>query len=355
MIMDALLQDPALPGAPHILLVSIPPPGHLFPFTSFAYQLAAAGAQVTCFTTGYVFEHLQHRGDNKYRDESSSGSCSKSSRVRFEGLFDYEEIHEIGMDDVMGWLQAFSNEKMEAVLERRFLELQPRPVCIVADMFLGWVQDVANKMHVPRHTLFTMNAKELAFLIRIPQLFESGELPGLNADDVMKSDISMPGMAPLPVEGVWGVFKDETVGHHQQVKEAFRRLPESKSIILNTFEELEAETLEALRTDYVAANIKVPELLPILLSSIPRLQRPNATNGNDQVSEVEKWLDTQAPASVIYISFGSLATLTKQQTGALALALEATNYPFIWVYRPPGISQDIGLIFLLELQGFKTE
>lgn len=48
MAMDAPLPDPL----PHILLVSLPAPGHLFPFTSFAYQLAEAGAQVTLLTTG---------------------------------------------------------------------------------------------------------------------------------------------------------------------------------------------------------------------------------------------------------------------------------------------------------------
>jgi hypothetical protein len=88
--------------------------------------------------------------------------------------------------------------------------------------------------------------------------------------------------------------------------------------------------------------MQVPEIWPILLSNIPRMQRRgfNGTSREDgHESEVEKWLDTQAPASVIYISFGSLATLTEQQTETLARALEASKYPFVWVYRPPGVPQ----------------
>jgi hypothetical protein len=88
--------------------------------------------------------------------------------------------------------------------------------------------------------------------------------------------------------------------------------------------------------------MQVPEIWPILLTNIPRMQRRgfNGTSREDgHESEVEKWLDTQAPASVIYVSFGSLATLTEQQTGTLALALEASKYPFVWVYRPPGVPQ----------------
>jgi hypothetical protein len=95
-------------------------------------------------------------------------------------------------------------------------------------------------------------------------------------------------------------------------------------------------------SDGLTFLVQVPEIWPILLSNIPRMQS-RGSNGtsreDDHVSEVEKWLDTRAPASVIYVSFGSLATLTEQQTETLARALEASKYPFVWVYRPPGVPQ----------------
>lgn len=91
--------------------------------------------------------------------------------------------------------------------------------------------------------------------------------------------------------------------------------------------------------------LQVPEILPVVLSGIPKLQSRHGseTTSNkelDQMStEVEKWLETQAPASVIYVSFGSLATLPEKEIENLALALEAAGYPFLWVYRPPGKPQ----------------
>jgi UDP:flavonoid glycosyltransferase YjiC (YdhE family) len=170
MAMDAPLPDPL----PHILLVSLPAPGHLFPFTSFAYQLAAAGAQVTLLTTGYVFEHLQHRGDHKYKPTSSGSSSSSNARVRFEGLMEStKEVHEVTLKHMLNWMLPLSDDEMGAALERRFLELRPRPCCIVADMFIGWAQDVANKLHVPRHTLFTMPAKDLALIIMVTHFHQS--------------------------------------------------------------------------------------------------------------------------------------------------------------------------------------
>ncbi|KAL0383333.1 UNVERIFIED_CONTAM: UDP-glycosyltransferase 74E2 [Sesamum calycinum] len=45
------------------------------------------------------------------------------------------------------------------------------------------------------------------------------------------------------------------------------------------------------------------------------------------------WLSQKQPKSVIYISFGSVAQLSVEQTGELAQALTTLNKPFLWVVR----------------------
>lgn len=47
------------------------------------------------------------------------------------------------------------------------------------------------------------------------------------------------------------------------------------------------------------------------------------------------WLNTRAPRSVLYISFGSFATHGAPQLLELALGLEASNCSFLWLARPP--------------------
>jgi len=46
-----------------------------------------------------------------------------------------------------------------------------------------------------------------------------------------------------------------------------------------------------------------------------------------------KWLDTQLPGSVIYVSFGSVVVKSQLQMEQLALGLEGTGRPFLWVLR----------------------
>ncbi|KAK7344989.1 hypothetical protein VNO77_15314 [Canavalia gladiata] len=46
-----------------------------------------------------------------------------------------------------------------------------------------------------------------------------------------------------------------------------------------------------------------------------------------------QWLDKQEPNSVIYVSFGTTTTLTKEQIEQIAIGLEQSKQKFIWVLR----------------------
>jgi hypothetical protein len=49
--------------------------------------------------------------------------------------------------------------------------------------------------------------------------------------------------------------------------------------------------------------------------------------------ELVRWLDSQRPRSVVYVSFGSQTFLSERQTVALARGLEASEQPFVWAIK----------------------
>ena len=53
------------------------------------------------------------------------------------------------------------------------------------------------------------------------------------------------------------------------------------------------------------------------------------------LEECISWLNLKPPNSVLYISFGSQNTISASQMMALAIGLEESKKPFIWVIRPP--------------------
>nr|UXB92741.1 glycosyltransferase [Helleborus thibetanus] len=46
-----------------------------------------------------------------------------------------------------------------------------------------------------------------------------------------------------------------------------------------------------------------------------------------------EWLDKQPASSVIYVSFGTLTSVSDEQIAELAIGLESSEHPFIWVLR----------------------
>lgn len=76
-----------------------------------------------------------------------------------------------------------------------------------------------------------------------------------------------------------------------------------------------------------------PQILPI--GPLLKSNRLGDFTGNmrPEDSTCLKWLDQQPPQSVIYIAFGSFTILDPTQFQELAMGLELSNRPFLWVVR----------------------
>ena len=110
-------------------------------------------------------------------------------------------------------------------------------------------------------------------------------------------------------------------------------------VICNTVYDLEAEIFSL-----------APRILPIG----PLLARNRLENSIGHFwpedSTCLKWLDQKAPCSVIYIAFGSFTVLDKTQFQELALGLELTGKPFLWVVRPDITEENPNNVFPLGFQ-----
>lgn len=79
--------------------------------------------------------------------------------------------------------------------------------------------------------------------------------------------------------------------------------------------------------------------LPIVLPIGPLCGHINPSNNNpislwEEDMSCLDWLDKQEPNSVVYVSFGSwVSPIGEAKLTSLALSLEASNRPFIWVLK----------------------
>ena len=90
-------------------------------------------------------------------------------------------------------------------------------------------------------------------------------------------------------------------------------------VLVNTFDALEPEALKAIeRFNLVAVGPLIPS---------------GKSFGGDVSKDYIEWLNSKPESSVIYVAFGSLTVLMKQQMEEIARGLLGCGRPFLWVIR----------------------
>ncbi|XVE59341.1 hypothetical protein DITRI_Ditri05aG0038400 [Diplodiscus trichospermus] len=103
----------------------------------------------------------------------------------------------------------------------------------------------------------------------------------------------------------------------------------SSAIIVNTMDFLEQAVLSKIKEYYTAPIFTIGpfhKLAPNVCSSL-------LVEDDSYIF----WLNKQAPKSVIYVSFGSLASIDEQELIEMAWGLANRKQPFLWVVRPGSV------------------
>uniref|UniRef100_A0A7I4DW77 Glycosyltransferase N-terminal domain-containing protein n=1 Tax=Physcomitrium patens TaxID=3218 RepID=A0A7I4DW77_PHYPA len=294
---------------------------HIIPSTQLAKYLLSMSIDVCCYSTGINYPTVENQLEEKFGDV----------RIRFRPLITNSEFVSPGKEltDNVSWMQGPSDGEMAVRLEEIVRNLTPPPVCIISDLLAGWSQDVADKFRIPRHVLYTMPASAL--------LFSFACFPSLIS----------PQVAPEHPPGTWNSMVVTTHAFYDYMMRNARRLQEASFILVNTFEDLEGRFLDLMRSEVIGKpNVQVQKILsigPLIRSSniemVSAHSKPSAREEHESFAEVMHWLDAREQSSVLYVSFGSLLTVTETQIHELAHGLEICGRPFLWVYRVPNTPQ----------------
>ncbi|KAJ8570057.1 hypothetical protein K7X08_006634 [Anisodus acutangulus] len=175
-----------------------------------------------------------------------------------------------------------------------WFKAQPNPpMAIVYDFFLGWTQDLAQEVGVPRIVFYTSGALLVSILVYIWRNFEAYRGLGL---------VEFNGLPKSP-----RFVRDHLPSVFQKFKEG-------------------DPTWEIVRNGFIAT------VGPINLVGGPgRIGNSNVYDGVNE--RVFTWLDECADGSVLYVAFGSQKLLTKAQMEALTIGLEKSGVRFILVSK----------------------
>ncbi|KAG5072670.1 hypothetical protein AAZX31_03G167500 [Glycine max] len=332
---------------PHFILFPLMAQGHIIPMMDIARLLAHRGVIVTIFTT----PKNASRFNSVLSRAISSGLQIRLVQLHFpskeaglpEGCENFDMVTSIDMVykmfNVINMLHKQAEEFFEA--------LTPKPSCIISDFCIPWTAQVAQKHCIPRISFhgFACFCLHCMLMVHTSNVCESTAseseyftIPGI-PDQIQVTKEQIPMMISN---------SDEEMKHfREQMRDADIK---SYGVIINTFEELE----KAYVRDYKKVrNDKVWCIGPVSLcnqDNLDKVQRGNHASINEH--HCLKWLDLQPPKSAVYVCFGSLCNLIPSQLVELALALEDTKKPFVWVIREGNKFQELEKKWISE-EGFE--
>ncbi|PPR91622.1 hypothetical protein GOBAR_AA29060 [Gossypium barbadense] len=259
-------------GKPYVLVIPYPTQGHVIPLVELSQNLAKQGIKISFVNT--VFNHK--RVLDAFGEKVDENGLLHLLSVP-DGLEDGKDRNQLGK----------LTERLCQVMPTQLKELihkvngsdDDKISCVLADINIGLALDVAAELGIPTVGLWPGAVFQLAMLLSIPKFIDDGLIDEIGTPLMKHKMFQLSPKTPSihPMNLVWLNIDDS---------------PSTQKIMF----------------DFILRNIKV-------------------------VETTDWWLDQQSPGSVIYVAFGSFTVFDQIQFQELALGLEITERPFIWVVR----------------------
>ncbi|KAM0859617.1 hypothetical protein ACQ4PT_047076 [Festuca glaucescens] len=300
------------PHARRVLVFPLPFQGHINPMMQLADVLHSRGLGVTVLHTRFTFNAL----DPALHPEFT-----------FVAVPDGIPADVAATGSIISIILAM-NATMEAsgvVHDVLASVLADEPAaCVFIDANLLAVQKAAAALGLPTMVLRTGSAACFSCFLAYPMLHEKGYLPP------KESQLYTP-VEELPPLRVKDLFLSSS-NNHEMVRQVLARATEavrnSHGLVINTFEALETAELDRIRREVDVA---------VVLAAGPLHKLSTRGTGSSLLQQDRsciEWLDRQAAGSVLYVSFGSLASMDSGELSEVAWGLANSGQPFLWVVRP---------------------
>ncbi|KAI5346505.1 hypothetical protein L3X38_014384 [Prunus dulcis] len=312
-----------------LILLPLPFQGHINPMLQLGNLLHSKGFSITIVHT--KFNSLNPSSHPHFTFHSIPVDLSESEKA----------CRPVSL------LNAKCVEPFRECLATLLSDAEEDPVaCLISDPFFHFTRSVAESFELPRILIRTGGATSLVVYAAFPLLKEKGYFP------IQDSRLEEPvtELSPLKVKDLPGKDNSDPESIYQLITNMANEPKASSGLIFNTFEDLEQHALATLRQE-TYPNVPIFPIGPFHKCDFA----PSSSTGllaEDQ--SCISWLNTQAPKSVVYVGFGSIAAIKEAQFLEIAWGLANSNHPFLWVVRPGlvhGSSEPLPDGFLESLNG----
>ncbi|KAF3945748.1 hypothetical protein CMV_027908 [Castanea mollissima] len=323
---------------PHAVCIPYPAQSHMKATLKLSKLLHHEGFHITFVNTEFIYQRfMKSRGPN---------SLDGLSDFRFETIPDglppsdinaTQDIPSLCESIMTNFLAPFSDLLVKL---NNPTSDNPPVTCIVSDGFMPFTITAAQEFKIPIVMFFTISACSLMSYLQLPSLKDKGIIPLKDESHLTNGYLDtiidwIPGMKDIRLRDLPSFVRtiDPNDSLFRLVIDAAERALIASRIIVHTFDELEQEVLNALSTmfSHVYAIGPLEPLLNHL--SNDHFESLGYSLWKEE-TECVNWLNSKAPNSVIYVSFGSVVIMTPSQLVEIGWGLANSKHPFLWIIRP---------------------
>ncbi|KAL9244898.1 hypothetical protein vseg_018614 [Gypsophila vaccaria] len=326
------------PKKPHIVCIPAPAQGHINPMFKLAKLLHSNNFYITFVHSEFNYARLSNSLD------SNSPTLED---FRYETIPDgLPPENKRGVHDLPELCRSLSspgplNDAVKSILENlrdsSCTGLVPPISCVITDAHMPCTYEIGEELGIRVLVLFTTSASAALGFLYYEDLAKRGIFP-LKDESYLTN-----GFLDTQVDWIPGLKSGAKLKHlpsffratdpmdimfNYSIATANQAI-KSKSLILNTFDDLDGQVLEGIK-------IKIPSLCTIgplnLLCQQHNVQEYGSNLWKEDTSCLS-WLDKRSPNSVIYVNYGSLTTLTATELEEFAWGLANSKQYFLWVIR----------------------
>ncbi|KAG7645207.1 putative UDP-glucuronosyl/UDP-glucosyltransferase, UDP-glycosyltransferase family [Arabidopsis thaliana] len=302
----------------HVIVLPFPAQGHITPMSQFCKRLASKSLKITLVL-------VSDKPSPPYKTEHDTITVVPISNGFQEGQERSEDL-----DEYMERVESSIKNRLPKLIEDMKLSGNP-PRALVYDSTMPWLLDVAHSYGLSGAVFFTQPWLVSAIYYHVfkgsfsvpstkyghSTLASFPSLPILNANDLpsfLCESSSYPYILRTVIDQLSNIDRVDIV-------------------LCNTFDKLEEKLLKWIKSVWPVLNIgpTVPSMY--LDKRLAEDKNYGFSLFGAKIAECMEWLNSKQPSSVVYVSFGSLVVLKKDQLIELAAGLKQSGHFFLWVVR----------------------
>ncbi|XP_068311666.1 UDP-glucose iridoid glucosyltransferase-like [Pyrus communis] len=295
-----------------LVLFPCPYQGHINPMLQLGSFLHSKGFSITVIHTQF-----------------NSPNPSNHPDFTFFQIQDGLTAEEISSGNAIAILLAINanckvsfRQRLTQVMEQ---EPENKITCVIYDDFMYFTEAVAKELNIPNIMLRTTSVTNFLARTALLHLHSKGHIPFPDfQSDSPVPDFDHLRLKDLPTNNFDSLEKySELVVNAHDVRTA-------SAIVWNTTDWLEQSSLA-----------QIHQQCPVPIFSIGPLHKIEAAASSSLLEEDTScigWLDKQSNNTVIYVSLGSVASISEKELAEMAWGLANSKQPFLWVIRPGSVS-----------------